>query len=311
MIEDIKKAVPYFLLGFALFSVIGFFSGWDHRKESITNNIYASVMGDRDANGYFLVHECGDEWTHKFYVEEDQVKRDPAISAKHAKAFRHGPPSERHLKHRDLVISLLGGISGGFTYKDVKKGFNSEVSGKAYAMRVVAGIVGGISGYALGYWAGSNYDTECDSSLANEILSDTENWKQIEREWIYFSISATEYGDNPRLWKYTGENVYPLEDDPIVLCDTSINQALKNLQRDAEKTDIDFGAKHFELLYNLTTRYKAIHGTEEYKTISIMNMGKQVGEKNKNLARQYGYTPENWKKACSSLEALIQATDAI
>jgi len=305
MNNTIKAAISYFLLTFCVFIVIGGYSGWEKRKEVARDRVYKSIVRDRDAAGYFLLHECHGKWTHRFYVEENRIKREVGTSARVAKDFMDGPPSERHLSHREVVLSLLGGVSGGFSYKDIVRTREQSLSRTAYLTRVIAGIVGMISGYALGDWAISNYGTDCESALAAEILGDENEWKKIENQIVIFSILEREVGDKALFWKSTGKNVNPAADDPVVLCKTTLSRDFSSLKEQAEDPKTDFGDKAFALLYNMTRRYKAVSATKEYEDIRRMHYGRIALQAGAVLGDRY--SPKEWDRTCAKLEQSIQS----
>jgi hypothetical protein len=300
-----KAAISYFLLTFFIFSILGGYSGWDRRKEVARDGVYRSIVGDRDADGYFLLHECDGKWTHRFYVEQNQIRRELGTSARIAEDFMHGPPSERHLNHREVVLGLLGGVSGGFSYKDILRAREQGLSRVAYWTRIIAGIAGMLSGYTFGNWVVSNYRTGCESALAAEVLGDEKEWKRIEKDIIIFSIVEKEVGDKALFWKGTGsKNLNPAADDPVILCKTSLSGDLSSLKKQAENPNPNFGDKAFGLLYSLDRRYKAVLATKEYHDIRRMHYGRLASEYGAALGERY--SPEDWKRTCAKLEQLIQ-----
>jgi hypothetical protein len=300
-----KTAISYFLLTFFVFSVIGGYSGWERRKEVARDRVYQSIVGDRDATGYFLLHECDGKWTHRFYVEQNRIKREVGTTARIAKDFMHGPPSGRHLKHREVVLGLLGGLSGGFSYKDILRAREQGLSRTAYWSRIIAGIAGMLSGYAFGDWAAANYRADCESALAAEVLGDETEWRKIENQIIIFSVLEKEVGDKGLFWRGTGrKNVNPAADDPVVLCQTSLSRDFSILKGQAEDPKADFGDKAFSLLYNLARRYKAVSATKEYHDIRRMHYGRIALEVGADLGARY--SPKEWNLTCAKLEQSIQ-----
>jgi hypothetical protein len=300
-----KAAITYFLLTFFMFSVIGGYAGWDRRKEVARDRVYRSIVGDRDEAGYFLLHECDGKWTHRFYVEQNRIRREVGTSARVANEFMHGPPSERHLNHREIVLGLLGGVSGGFSYKDILRVREQGVSRVAYWSRIIAGIAGMLSGYTFGNWAASNYRTGCESALAAEVLGNETEWRKIESQIIIFSVLEKEVGDKALFWKETGsKNFNPAADDPVVLCKTSLRQDLSSLRKQAEDPKAEFGDNAFALLYNTARRYKVASMTKEYGEIRRMHYGRIALEYGAALGERY--SPKEWDETCAKLQQSIQ-----
>lgn len=82
----------------------------------------------------------------------------------------------------EIVLSFIGGLSGGYSLKDLRTIFRSKVTWSKKAQRYLAIILGGASGYTAGLWAGNYLFKSCNSSNVFEYIKMSENWRDIEVE---------------------------------------------------------------------------------------------------------------------------------
>lgn len=306
MLRNLWKVAPYFLGGFALFFVIGFVAGWDHREEYARERIYRALTLGHDADGYALVHTCNGARTYGYYVGRDALR--PEWSERVGAFAALATPSARHLAHRELVLSLVGGASAGITWRDLSKVRTAGASRWLYAARVVAGVVGGVSGYSVGYLSGSRFAVDCDSDLVHEMLADPAEWRRFERSWVIFGLTELAFGDRPRFWNDPFKNTDPLQDDPVFLCKTSLRTGVLRLRDAIKGDDTDPGDREFESLYTLSREYGTVVGSPEYARIQKLKLAKVAadrGDPPEALMRHFGYTPQSWADACRHLEAAI------
>lgn len=305
-LRHISKVLPYFATGFALFFVIGFVAGWDTRAEHVRERIYRGLMLGHDNDGYVLIHRCNGARTHGFYVGQDKLV--PEWSERIGTFAALGHLSARHLAHRELVLSLIGGASAGITWRDISKVRAAGTSRWLFAARVVAGIVGGVTGYSLGYYSGSHFASGCDSDLARELLSDVGEWRRFEQSWIIFGLTELSFDDRPRFWNGPFKNLDPLQDDPVFLCKTSLRAAVLKMRNAVQADGWNPGDKEFASLQALKGRYEVVSASPAYARVRKLRLAKVAADRGSPsglLKRGFGYTAEAWADACRRLEAAI------
>jgi hypothetical protein len=305
-LRSITKVLPYFLAGFALFAVIGFIAGWGKRAEHAREQIYRELTLGRDVGGYSLAHQCDGRRTYGYLVDRDELR--PEWSERVAALAASAKPSARHLAHRELALSLVGGASAGITWRDLSKVRAASTSRWLYVARVAAGIVGGVSGYSVGYFSGSRFGIDCDSGLARELLNDPAEWRRFETSWIVFGLTELAFGDRPRFWNDSFKNINPLEDDPVFACKTSLYAGVLAVRNAIQADEINPGDREFESLYALKRKYEAVVGSPEYARIQKLKLAKAVadrGDPPDALMRHFDYSPQSWAAACQRLEAVI------
>ena len=305
--EQAKKAGASFAAAFSLFLGIGFLAGWDHRIESATDGVYsrlALTCGEHDGP-CLLEHACDTKPTHRFDIDNNETTRDLGVAYAAVQFQRYGIPSERHLKHRALVAGLLGGPTAAITYKDLAKARTANPTWFTTA-RIIASIVGGITGYSLGFWAGSNYDVGCDSALADEVLTNKETMRLAERERFIFELQILQSGDKA-IVAGSGRNTNPLADDPIVLCNSSLHTRIRSLEQLAGEVDADLKSKDFQTMAAIKELFESLSKTDAYATVVNLRAAHFIHERGQlELAGRLSYTLERWNQACSDLEEAVQ-----
>ncbi len=258
-----KDFIKYFLLAFIPLLVYGFYNGYSKRTEIVKNKLYQDIRL-RGENGKFsFVHFCDGEPTYTFDVDSDTFERSLEIGGILASAHLEDAPSERHLEYKELVGTFLGGSSVLFTFKD----FEKITTQKTSIIKIIGTMVGGVSGYLLGKWLGSNYATGCDSQLALEILEDENEWRRVEQTYMLFSLLGMKWRGRPVLFGESAMNVNPVGQDPLFEIDSPLKKNLDYLKEKCEQKSANFSSADFERLSKIEEVYSQITRHDIYKAL--------------------------------------------
>lgn len=177
-----KTLLLSYTSAFLIFGIIGFLSG--HSDVSKSEFLEAQIFkhlelvilkGSPDRNRQVdLVYRVDDAILYRFNVDSNEL----TPTADHARLeLKEGfTPAVKFPLNETLLLSLLGGSTGGFTVKDVLKNPKKK-------MNTLAAILGGLSGYSLGYKLGTTGAPLADSKEVRDILNEEENWIEIERKY--------------------------------------------------------------------------------------------------------------------------------
>ena len=95
----------------------------------------------------------------------------------------------------NVVVALLGGAAAGFTAKDALQSSKKK--------HVVAAILGGISGYSLGFKLGSMRALPPDSKKVRDVLDNEDNWLRLEK--LYYERVVRQSYRAARMLKDTAQ----------------------------------------------------------------------------------------------------------
>lgn len=188
-----KKYIAIFSVFFFIFAIAGVNRGFEANRES-TNDILPLVLKDAtlsigpENSRVELVFHCEEDGAiYAFNVQRHTVRSaNPTLSHLKPPPGTHSIPIEG-----TLVKSFLGGASA-WTVKDlvdyIREGGAKGESNRA--KEALAAVLGGVSGYAAGYWGARLLGPECDSPLYIKSLTDKEKWKAIEG-YLWFDHYAS------------------------------------------------------------------------------------------------------------------------
>lgn len=304
--QAIRKALPYFVGGFLLFFTVGFVRGWNHRTDSAQQEIYRNLTVGNRSGAYLLMHQCAGALTHTFFVENNGLDSEPLAVLQQRSTALLGGASPEHLEYREFLLTFAGGASGGLTWRDLAKKSSTKGVPRALAIgRIVAGIVGGISGYTLGEWSGARFDVDCSSTLAMKLLSDSKEWQNREGYWLLGGALEIQFVKRPAVIGDPMRHPEPLKEDPVFLCETSLFREIVGLRERLSRQDVDPGDAEFRALYAAKGRYDDIVRSPEYALIERLKVYREAKRRGAEpaLLKSGGYTDDAWDKACEALEA--------
>lgn len=303
----------FFVPAFLLFAGVGIVSGWGHREETARKNLYRNIVPRNEGQQYFLRVQCKDQYAFENNVDTQVgkfINREQSIN----EALKLGSmkPSGRHVGYASLLGAFLGGPAGGITasslLKDVKK---TKFWSLKQLKKTLFGIVGSISGFALGNWISSTYDTKCSSDKAKGLLDDKEMWKKFERAWIVATIKEIQTLVGARFTEITGRNVYPLNDDPITLCNIVANDKVNSLIENVREISRDFISEDFSTVVSFKKKHDRIKQIPAYhnliRLLPYRITFKKYGKKKFELIfEKMGYSNEIWESLCQQLREIIK-----
>ncbi len=302
-----RQGLPYFIAAFALFLCIGFLTGWEERERNARSEIYAGIVyGVREDGRPALQFTCNaDGMRYDYLVESNTLVSNSATLA----AQIAGNPSEQNQALRTAALAFFGGPMGAVSYKTAWQAIGQARKRPIWlqATRVVAGILGGISGYALGYWQGGQWRIGCDSDMGRFVIADEAAWRVQEE--FYFHMMAWELvaGESAHPVSGGAQNANPLDDGPFVICQTPGAAILSEL---AEVRDP--GAEEFRRLLTVVAAYEQAKGSEAYRILDVFSAPHAIVQRgslteDSPLIRAMGaeagvrYSKEAFDAACAQL----------
>lgn len=304
-IDQIAKAISVFLFGFVVFFGVGFFSGWDERERKARDTVYSGLVYGINEDGASVLHlDCAaDSAAYDYLVESNSL----ASGLAGLRAEWIGNPSDENRALRVAAMAFLGGPAGAVTYKSIAEAWNKarQPPRWPYLVRLIAGIVGGISGYTLGYWQGSTWAIGCDSDLGRHLLAKEDRWRIMEKLYFHFAVLELELGDSAKFFAGSARNVNPMDDDPLFICKTKFATASKEL-RGIE----DPGETDFRRLVSLIAAYQSAKNSAEYRRIVELrpiHVAVTVGgvDPESALGKAKGYSPEAFAQTCADLDSEV------
>lgn len=260
----VRRGIPYFVTAFLLFACIGFLMGWEEREKNALSEIYANVEYGRRADGrHALQLTCeADGRRYHFLVESNTlVENSATLEARIA-----GNPSEQNQALRTAALAFFGGPMGAISYKTAWETMSQARRRPIWlrASRLVGGILGGISGYALGYWQGSHWRIGCDSDMGRYVIINEAAWQL--REHYYFHMMAQELaaGESARMFVGGVRNANQLDDGPFEICETPGAMILNDLE-----TVRDPGREAFDQLLSVVSTYERAADSEAWRVLDI------------------------------------------
>jgi len=149
--------------------------------------------------------------------------------------------------NQDLLIAALGGVTGGFSIKDIWK------SSEDYrTKKVIVAVVGAVSGYYVGYWLTYGSGLSCDSQQVLDVVSKEPEWMKIERDaWWRFVFDKRIVTTRPNhklnyhfLWQPENfEGIDPDERDSLNFAERDF----KYLNQRARYQSYDFKSEDFRM----------------------------------------------------------------
>lgn len=174
-----------FCLAFAAMATLGFVRGRsDLRKPDYLRNVILSHVdvlvkqGTLEKKGQCeLIYRSRNQILYRFDVAENSLTNTAeATRAELEKGF------ESRIKFpldESFILTLFGGSTAGFTLK-------GAMSGGQGKRRIVAAILGGVTGFSVGYKVATYLAPGPESEMVLEIVKNEQEWRKIERE--YFTL---------------------------------------------------------------------------------------------------------------------------
>ncbi len=317
--KEFSIFLRYFLPAFCLFAVAGFVAGLGDRQEIAANKLYRLTEVEKDGQGqrYYLVAQCANAYKVLYSVDDNTVQFGDENSllngalAFHASSI--GKPSDRHMKY----IGMLGSFVGGPTVYSYAK-FLKASSGKKNFWTVntlkknIYVIIGAITGYALGNHLGKTYDTDCDSELWHDIVSNVEMWRNFEKTRLAGSIKEIQAREGAKFTDIAGRNVYPMMEDPIVMCNPTFNDRVNGFIKIVCQLDFDPTSEQFALLDGLKEKHERLQNSTTYNELVRLAPYRLMATRNQKASKDYqallekaGYSKEIWDDLCRQLNESI------
>lgn len=296
--------LKYFVPAFLLFLCVGAVAGWQKRSEVAKDAIYANLTITEHQGRYYLDLACRQ---FRFDVGADRGELYGDVGSR--LAFHEtvlGTPSERHLEIAGLVGTFLGGTTGGIVLKDIaaKVSAPEKLWTWTRIRQTIYGIIGGITGYAAGYWFASNFDTDCTSDLVPPLLRDTKLWQRFETQYFLATLKELETLEGAII---TGEklvNQTAWRADPLYSCPTRLKWISDQLEDFLSKPEADPGSGEFARLAKLRDVHMQAQNWAVHRWL-LDNAIFRFSPTSIPEAIRGGYTRELWDKNCEKLDALV------
>jgi uncharacterized membrane protein YsdA (DUF1294 family) len=170
------RIIGIFLFAFVIMAIIGYLRGLNALDDPgrVENMILVQLKLNHEGQEYRLNYEC--EGNPKYYSWDiDSDKLHYSIVALRQQRFFAEKKKLLIPFDRTLILTVLGGSTAGLTVQKVMKQI------KAQRFRELVGtIVGGLTGYSLGYGIAVHQTAKCNSPQLITILEDSRNWKSFE-----------------------------------------------------------------------------------------------------------------------------------
>lgn len=268
--DNWRPAVVAFGAAFATLAVIGGFNGIERRAANAKAGIFDHVSVVYRGGDVLLQHECDGRITHAFSVADQGVLKNLALLPTDLSSR---DPLSAALPHKQLITTFLGGSAGGIT---LTKMLQSSAEGavaasKGKALAAIVAVLGGVSGYTLGYWLIGDALVSCDSQVTLDILDDDAGWKEIER--AYFNMALVSmlqiYPDG--YWEKKSASA-PMSfelptGDPMFRCEIAVVAGFAPLIWKAESLNSTFTVEDFTNLRRLSALYRELIVLPEYNVV--------------------------------------------
>lgn len=178
------RVIGIFVGFFLVFLGVGYVAGHRHRAaraESTTLENVTLVI-DRSAANAQLVFACNgkSQWVYDIQTKNPHaatVELTAPMSAEHKFKFED---------YDDVVLELLGGASGGWSYKELMQALR-ESEGARGKWSIVAAVLGAITGFGVGYSWGQS--VHCDSEEVKNLVNNPAQWSKIERSYFVLMLA--------------------------------------------------------------------------------------------------------------------------
>lgn len=295
--------LKYFMPAFLLFLCVGAVAGWQKRSEVAKDTIYANLTITENHGRYYLDLACQ---RFRFAVDADQGELYGNFGARlafHETAL--GTPSERHLEIAGLVGTFLGGTTGGIVLKDIAAKVSASDRWTWTRLRqTIYGIIGGITGYAAGYWVGSNFDADCESELVPPLLQDTNLWQRFEIQYFVATLKELETLEGAIIAGKQLVNQTPWRADPLYSCPTRLKRINDQLDNFISKPKGNPGSGEFERLAKLRDVHIQAKNWAVHRWL-VENAAFRFPPTSIPKGIQGEYSRELWDKNCEELDALV------
>jgi hypothetical protein len=228
-----------FLAFFLIFMGVGYMRGRAVRNsperlklylgENIHNNS-GLLQFVRDSTGRRRIRYTCPNKQYWYEIDTQKIHKEPSNSAAPSPTESFEPAIVRD----DVVFTtfVVGALSA-WSVKDVVQYVGLAKAGGAIPSRVkvvIAAILGSVMGFEIGYWLATRSAPDCDYPKYDELLSDPNEWKVIERGvWSERIINAEDGIGVLSGCEAKDADVRRAQDD-------NLNKALTKLERLKEKT---------------------------------------------------------------------------
>jgi hypothetical protein len=307
--NTVNDFLKIFIPTFLLFSLVGAFAGYDARPQHLLKQITQDLQVINQESIYSLVHACDiNKKQYHYSVDTNKWKVTGSLflvssSVRSTLAI----PATRFEEYHNIVVSLLGGATGGVSLQSALKK-SPKTSITTHIKKTVVGIIGGISGYSFGYWLGSNYDMACDSEIFTQTINDKQNWQQMEKYKLLINMLVLENIEGAHL-SVTGKTLYDWQQDPAFMCSDKLKEIKLKFDQIADIQIDDPTSQHFGLIDQMDQFHTKVAATQAYQ-ILIKYMLTQSARLNKKIDKAPALRilaadkKAQWNKACAQVEEI-------
>ena len=292
-----------------VFAIVGFIAGWNDRKEIAANKIYKELEIIKKGDQYYLEISYDGKFRYHYSVDNNTLE-SVAQSRENLLAYAQnslGKASDRN----NEIVSKLGNFIGPTAGVSVSvySAMDFIKKPKAWAWsnikKNVAMLLGGISGYFVGEYIGSNIWTDPDSDLAQELINDDmAMWESFERKMLIATLIEMQTTKDAVI--FGTNNIAMIGDDPMQLCQCGFSKKLEStLQQYLKKTQ-GFNSEDFRTVDGFQTKLNKAYSLETYSELNKLSTAHSLSKVNStnkfnSLKSGMGYSDKKWKANCAKL----------
>lgn len=217
-----------FLSAFVTCFILGAVNGSEHRDAIVRTGVLKRLRIVNSVHGVSIVHDCHGHPTYAYSLDLQQLRPLNESRAPDIDLLASLTP------HKEFIVEMMGGASAGLTFAEffgfarvalVETAAAGTARGKFWT--ALGGLVGGLSGYQLGYWFAVGHAAECDSSPVRERLEKPDYWPDVIRRYAmavaYSVLTVVPEGIEQRRYRTKEEDFAATFSDTFPIVSPAIN----------------------------------------------------------------------------------------
>ncbi len=309
---NVKEYAKYFGLAFLLFAVVGFINGWSDRPETARDKLYREMTVVKIGDRFYF--ELTSESLYRFYysVDSDSIEsfNESLTYSLQYFASSMGKTTARHNEIVEKIGAVIGptagiSVSAYSVIESLKKPRFFSWKGLKNNLSF---LIGSVSGYLLGEWAGANIWTGVNSDLAATLIrEDRQMWQTAEKKRLIATLLELQTTENAKIEGL--KNVALLGDDPVGLCECPFNQKITHTLQQLIHSEGGLNSEDFDRVEKLKESHDRARHSQPYDEVKKMINGRMVhlisDGGNVKLQEASGYNQANWEVNCLKLCELL------
>jgi len=175
--------------GFVAMVVIGWITGYEATEKATLASVYSELqiipVTSTEAK---IAHVCNSKPTHIYDIDRHTVDTSTEV-LQHASVGFSASKFMSPGRHKEVLMALLGGASGGVTLQGLVRSASSEAEHTVSRQQrvltrvlVALTVIGG--GYFIGNWLGYTEHNKCDDDERLALLGKDEFWSGVETTFV-------------------------------------------------------------------------------------------------------------------------------